>query len=196
MGSCGRLGESPNTWKHFGPDPTQAQYSVNSVLVRQETVTWGGWTWALIRFPKPLRVGIVRAPRATASPAGRPAMDSGSRITGGGSGYVAHFAHAGGVLYGTELGLVTFKRDSLERDKKRAAGDVNDAPAAKKHSNAPPSAETLLPRRLTCRKHLYSEARLSLNPSTLSCWNPTKMEPLHLLCCSRKCLWLMHLHSY
>jgi hypothetical protein len=83
-----------------------------------------------------------------------------------------------------------------KRDKKRAAGDVNDAPAAKKHSNAPPSAETLLPRRLTCRKHLYSEARLSLNPSTLSCWNPTKMEPLHLLCCSRKCLWLMHLHSY
>ena len=68
-------------------------------------------------------------------------MDSGSRITGGGSGYVAHFAHAGGVLYGTELGSVTFKRDSLERDKKRAAGDVNDAPAAKKHSNAPPSAE-------------------------------------------------------
>jgi hypothetical protein len=28
-----------------------------------------------------------------------------------------------------------------KRDKKRAAGDVNDAPAAKKHSNAPPSAE-------------------------------------------------------
>ena len=88
MGSCGRLGESPNTWKHFGPDPTQAQYSVNSVLVR-ETVTWGGWTWA--------------------------AMDSGSRITGGGSGYVAHFAHAGGVLYGTELGSVTFKRVGLFR---------------------------------------------------------------------------------
>ena len=29
-----------------------------------------------------------------------------------------------------------------KRDKKRAAGDVNDAPAAKKHSNSPPSAET------------------------------------------------------
>jgi hypothetical protein len=28
-----------------------------------------------------------------------------------------------------------------KRDKKRAAGDANDAPAAKKHSNAPPSAE-------------------------------------------------------
>jgi hypothetical protein len=28
-----------------------------------------------------------------------------------------------------------------KRDKKRAAGDVNDAPAAKKHSNTPPSAE-------------------------------------------------------
>jgi hypothetical protein len=38
MGSCGRLGgESPNTWKHFkfGPELTQAQYSVISVLVRQ-----------------------------------------------------------------------------------------------------------------------------------------------------------------
>ena len=83
---------------------TEAQYSVISVLVRQETVTfllfsnytlnthgcfpikhsthtWGGWTWA--------------------------AMDSGSRITGGGSGYAAILAHAGGVLYGTELGSVT-----------------------------------------------------------------------------------------
>ena len=39
MGFCSRLGESPNTWKHFGPEPTQAQYSVISVLVRQETVT-------------------------------------------------------------------------------------------------------------------------------------------------------------
>jgi hypothetical protein len=28
-----------------------------------------------------------------------------------------------------------------KRDKKRAAGKVNDAPAAKKHSNTPPSAE-------------------------------------------------------
>ena len=28
-----------------------------------------------------------------------------------------------------------------KRDKKRAAGDANDAPAAKKHSNTPPSAE-------------------------------------------------------
>jgi hypothetical protein len=38
------------------------------------------------------------------------AMDSGSRITGGGSGYDALLAHAGGVLYGTELGSVTLKR--------------------------------------------------------------------------------------
>ena len=30
MGSCGRFRESPNTWKHFGPEPTQAQYSVIS----------------------------------------------------------------------------------------------------------------------------------------------------------------------
>ena len=29
-----------------------------------------------------------------------------------------------------------------KRDKKRVAGDVKDAPAAKKHSNSPPSAET------------------------------------------------------
>ena len=56
------------------------------VLVRQETVTWGGWTWA---------------------------MDSGSRVTGGGSGYAAILAHAGGVLYGTELGSVTLKRVGL-----------------------------------------------------------------------------------
>ena len=37
-------------------------------------------------------------------------MDSGSRITGGGSGYAALLAHAGGVLYGMELGSVTLKR--------------------------------------------------------------------------------------
>jgi hypothetical protein len=33
-----------------------------------------------------------------------------ARITGGGSGYAAILAHAGGVLYGTELGSVTLKR--------------------------------------------------------------------------------------
>jgi len=38
------------------------------------------------------------------------AMDSGTRITGGGSGYAALLAHAGGALYGTELGSVTLKR--------------------------------------------------------------------------------------
>ena len=28
MGFGSRLGESPNTWKHFGPELTQEQYSV------------------------------------------------------------------------------------------------------------------------------------------------------------------------
>ena len=37
-------------------------------------------------------------------------MDSGRGITGGGSGYAALLAHAGGVLYGMELGSVTLKR--------------------------------------------------------------------------------------
>jgi hypothetical protein len=40
-------------------------------------------------------------------------MDSGTRITGGGSGYAAILAHAGGALYGTELGSVTLKRVGL-----------------------------------------------------------------------------------
>ena len=35
--------------------------------------------------------------------------DSGMGITGGGSGYAALLAHAGGALYGTELGSVTLK---------------------------------------------------------------------------------------
>ena len=37
-------------------------------------------------------------------------MDSGTRITDGGSEYAAILAHAEGVLYGTELGSVTLKR--------------------------------------------------------------------------------------
>jgi len=37
-------------------------------------------------------------------------MDSGTRITGGGSGYAAILAHAGGALYGMELGSVSLKR--------------------------------------------------------------------------------------
>jgi hypothetical protein len=37
-------------------------------------------------------------------------MDSGTGITGGGSGYAAILAHAEGVLYGMELGSVTLKR--------------------------------------------------------------------------------------
>jgi hypothetical protein len=40
MGFCSKLGESPNTWKHFGPKPTQVLNSVISVLLRQETATW------------------------------------------------------------------------------------------------------------------------------------------------------------
>jgi hypothetical protein len=42
MGFCSRLGESPNTWKHFGPEPTQVLNSVISDLLRQKTATWGG----------------------------------------------------------------------------------------------------------------------------------------------------------
>ena len=42
MGPCSRLGESPNTWKHFGPELTQVLNSVISVLLCQETATWGG----------------------------------------------------------------------------------------------------------------------------------------------------------
>ncbi len=37
-------------------------------------------------------------------------MDSGTGITGGGSEYAALLAHAGGALYGMELGSVTLKR--------------------------------------------------------------------------------------
>jgi hypothetical protein len=84
MGFCSRLGESPNTWKHFGPAPTQVLNSVISVLLRQETATWGGCDLG--------------------------ALDSGTGITGGGSGYAALLAHAEGALYGTELGSVTLKR--------------------------------------------------------------------------------------
>ena len=40
-------------------------------------------------------------------------MDYGRRITGGGSGYAALLEHAGGVLYGMELGSVTLKRIGL-----------------------------------------------------------------------------------
>jgi hypothetical protein len=40
-------------------------------------------------------------------------MDSGRRITAGGSGYAAILAHAGGALYGTELGSVTLKRNGF-----------------------------------------------------------------------------------
>jgi hypothetical protein len=84
MGFCSRLGESPNTWKHFGPEPTQVLNSVISVLLRQETTTWGG-------------------------------LDLGSDGVwdgdcGWGSGFTAILAHAGGVLYGTELGSMTLKR--------------------------------------------------------------------------------------
>ena len=33
MGPSGKLGEGPNTWKHFGPEPTQAQYSVGRYTI-------------------------------------------------------------------------------------------------------------------------------------------------------------------
>jgi len=84
MGSCGRLGESPNTWKHFGPEPTQVLNSVISVLLRQETATWRG-------------------------------LDLGSAGVWDGDYWWGVWvrrplAHAGGVLYGTELGSVTLKR--------------------------------------------------------------------------------------
>jgi len=51
---CGRRPRPP-LWtvvpnKALSLEPTQAQYSVISVLVRQETVTWGGWTWAATRM--------------------------------------------------------------------------------------------------------------------------------------------------
>jgi hypothetical protein len=86
--AVGRLGESPNNWKHFGPEP-QAQYSVISVLVRQQTVTWGGWTWPSGQrrcLGRGLRVGVPGTPP---------------------------FWRTGGVLYGTELGSVTLKRVGL-----------------------------------------------------------------------------------
>jgi len=38
------------------------------------------------------------------------ALDSGTGVTGGGSECSALLAYAGGVLYGTELGLVTLTR--------------------------------------------------------------------------------------
>ena len=47
------------------------------------------------------------------------ASDSGSRNTGGGSGYAALLAHAEGVLYGMELGSVTSKinnQHTLDRE--------------------------------------------------------------------------------
>ena len=42
MGSCGRFGESPNSWKHFGPDPTQDQHSVGreTQLVLYYLLSW------------------------------------------------------------------------------------------------------------------------------------------------------------
>jgi hypothetical protein len=78
MGFCSRLGESPTTWKHFGLEPTQVVNSVILVLLRQETVTWGG-----------LDLGSTSVGRG---------------ITGGGSGYASILAHAEGALYGTDSG--------------------------------------------------------------------------------------------
>ena len=73
-----------------------------------------------------------------------------------------------------------------KRDKKRVAGDVKDAPAAKKHSNSPPSAEALR-RRSACfesllldrcsRRAFGSESTLYMVyfitvMETLGGWNP------------------------
>ena len=84
MGFCSRLGESPNTWKHFGPEPTQVLNSVISVLLRQETATWGGCDLG--------NSGVW------------------DRDYGWGVRVRRHLAHAEGVLYGMELGSVTLKR--------------------------------------------------------------------------------------
>ena len=79
-------GRSPGSiLSHLGlsPPETVTVFQLNT----QHTHTWGGWTWA--------------------------APVSGRGITGGGSGYAAILAHAGGVLYGTELGSVILKRVGL-----------------------------------------------------------------------------------
>ena len=86
MGFCSRLGESNNTWKHFGPDPGSELSHLGLAPPRDRDLG---------------RFGPGQA------------LDSGSRITGGGSGYAALLAHARGVLYGTELGSVTLKRVGL-----------------------------------------------------------------------------------
>jgi hypothetical protein len=64
--------------KHFGPEPTQVLNSVISVLLRQETATWGGCDLG----------------------------DSGvwDGDYGWGVRVRRHLAHAGGVLYGMEFG--------------------------------------------------------------------------------------------
>ena len=86
MGFCSRLGESPNTWQHFGTAPTQVLNSVILVLLRQETATWGGLDL--------VSDGVW------------------DRDYGWGVRVRRHFG-AGGVLYGTELGSVTLKRVGL-----------------------------------------------------------------------------------
>ena len=83
MGFGSRLGESPNTWKHFGQAPTQVLNSVISVLLRQETATWGGCDLG--------NSGVWE------------------RDYGWGVRVRRHLAHAEGVLYGMELGSVTLK---------------------------------------------------------------------------------------
>ena len=50
MGFCSRLGESPNTWKQLGLALTKVLNSVISVLLCQETATWGGCDLGIAGF--------------------------------------------------------------------------------------------------------------------------------------------------
>jgi len=115
--SRGRLGESPNTWKHFGPELTQVLNSIISDLLRQVAVVI-----SLNRFLAPVDDTVTAQLQSQVTSHKRPrpeevvtwaALDSGTGITGGGSGYAALLAHAGGALYGTELGSVTLKRTRI-----------------------------------------------------------------------------------
>ena len=88
MGSCGRLGESPNTWKHFGPELTQDQHSDGRYTWRQLVLYY-----LLSRSVYYNTQVIVRL--------------------GSDGVWDGDYGYAGGVLYGTELDSVTLKRVGL-----------------------------------------------------------------------------------